>query len=209
MDACLSLPMPMSDAAPPRAIPADDDAGLVQRAVAGETAAFEALYRRHVARVHGVLWRLSGMHAALAEELTQEAFLHAWQGLPGFRGDSAFSTWLHRLAVNLALMRMRTPEREETVDPDTLVLLAGGAREFCAGERAELEQAVARLPPRARAVLVLHDIEGWRHQEIGAALGIASGSCKAHLHRARGLLRALLGEPGATLHDDTGVRGDD
>ncbi len=194
MDACLSLPMPMSESAPPRAATAADDAALVRRAAAGEVAAFEMLYQRHAGRVHGVLWRLSGMNAAVAEELTQDTFVRAWQGLPDFRGDSAFSTWLHRLAVNRALMHLRGQTPEQACDPTTLESLAGAADAFCPGERAELQRAVASLPPRARAVLVLHDIEGWQHAQIGAALGIAVGSCKAHLHRARGLLRELLGE---------------
>lgn len=194
MNACLSLPMPMSDAAPATVIAHADDHALVRRAAGGDMRAFEALYRSHAGRVHGAVWRLSGMNEARAEELTQEAFVRAWQKLPGFRFESAFSTWLHRLAVNIALMDLRSRDPEDATDADTLETLGGADTPFCAGERADLEQAVAKLPPRARAVLVLHDVEGWKHEEIGRELGMAVGSSKAQLHRARGLLRKQLGE---------------
>lgn len=170
------------------------DADLVRLAVAGDTRAFEALYRRHAGRVHGAVWRLSGMNPARAEELTQEAFVRAWQKLGSFRFESAFTTWLHRLAVNVALMELRSRDPEDSVEDDVLEAASEPVRPFCAGERADLERAVAALPPRARAVLVLHDIEGWKHEEIGQELGMAVGSSKAQLHRARGLLKRTLGE---------------
>lgn len=188
--ACLAMPLPMIDA--PRTEPEDGE--LVRRAAAGEVRAFEQLYRRHVGRVHGAVWRLSGMNAARAEELTQEAFVRAWQKLDSFRFESAFTTWLHRLAVNVALMDLRRQNPEESADDATLEAAGDPVRPFCAGERADLERAVAKLPPRARAVLVLHDIEGWKHDEIGRELGMAVGSSKAQLHRARGLLKRALGE---------------
>ncbi len=183
------MPLPMSDA--PRIETEDSD--LVRLAVAGEVAAFEQLYRRHAGRVHGAVWRLSGMNPSRAEELTQEAFVRAWQKLDTFRFESAFSTWLHRLAVNVALMELRKRDPEESVEDDVLEAAAEPVRPFCAGERADLERAIANLPPRARAVLVLHDIEGWKHEEIGNELGMAVGSSKAQLHRARGLLKRALG----------------
>jgi len=190
------MPLPMTDA--PRSGSADSldaDTDLVRRAASGDMRAFEMLYRRHAGRVHGAVWRLSGMNEARAEELTQEAFVRAWQKLGSFRFESAFSTWLHRLAVNVALMDLRARDPEDTVVEDGVLEAAGGAdTPFCAGERADLEQAVAKLPPRARAVLVLHDVEGWKHEEIGRELGMAVGSSKAQLHRARGLLRAMLGD---------------
>jgi RNA polymerase sigma-70 factor (ECF subfamily) len=198
MSACLAMPLPMMEtprsesAAGPAA--ADADANLVRRAAAGDTGAFEALYRRHAGRVHGAVWRLAGMNEARAEELTQEAFVRAWQKLGSFRFESAFSTWLHRLAVNVALMDLRARNPEDTVENDVLEAASDPVMPFCAGERADLEQAVAKLPPRARAVLVLHDVEGWKHEEIGRELGKAIGSSKAQLHRARGLLRRMLGE---------------
>jgi RNA polymerase sigma factor (sigma-70 family) len=195
MNACLALRMPMIDA--PRAEAAADspDTELVRRAAAGDMGAFEALYRRHSGRVHGAVWRLSGMNEARAEELVQEAFVRAWQKLSTFRHESAFTTWLHRLAVNVALMDLRARDPEDAVDDATLEAAMEPSTPFCAGERADLEQAVAKLPPRARAVLVLHDVEGWKHEEIGRELGMAVGSSKAQLHRARGLLRTMLGTP--------------
>lgn len=192
MNACLALPLPMSAASRDNAETADDD--LVRRASAGDVSAFEMLYRRHSARVHGAVWRLSGMNEARAQELTQEAFVRAWQKLDGFRFESAFTTWLHRLAVNVALMDLRGRAPEDPADQDSLEAAGGTDTPFCAGERADLERAVAALPPRARAVLVLHDIEGWKHEEIGRELGMAVGTSKAQLHRARGLLRTMLGE---------------
>ena len=168
------------------------DSDLVRHAVAGDMRAFESLYRRHSGRVHGAVWRLSGMNSARADDLTQEAFVRAWQKLDSFRHESAFTTWLHRLAVNVALMDIRRQRPEDSVE-DVLELAAEPVRDFCAGERGDLERAVAALPPRARAVLVLYDIEGWKHEEIANELGMAVGSSKAQLHRARGLLKRALG----------------
>lgn len=190
MNACLALSLPMSASREPVET-ADDE--LVRRASSGDVAAFETLYRRHAARVHGAVWRLSGMNEARAQELTQEAFVRAWQKLGSFRFESAFTTWLHRLAVNVALMDLRSRAPEDTVEQDQLEAASGFDAPFCAGERSDLERAVAALPPRARAVLVLHDIEGWKHEEIGRELGMAVGTSKAQLHRARGLLRSMLG----------------
>lgn len=172
----------------------DADSALVQRAVGGDAVAFEHLYRRHVGRVHGAILRLVGRDRARAEELTQDAFVQAWRKLASFRHESAFATWLHRLGVNIALMDLRIRRDEAAMSDDELQIAAGGEVPFCAAERADLERAVARLPPRARAVLVLHDVEGWKHEEIGAALRMAVGSSKAQLHRARGLLRRMLGD---------------
>lgn len=183
----------MSYAMPESAAAGSDDGALVQRSIAGDLRAFELLYRKHVGRVHGAILRIVGMNHARAEELTQDAFVRAWQKLGGFRFESAFSTWLYRLGVNVALMDLRGAGNEQTVEDEVLELAAGGDVPFCAGERADLEQAVAKLPPRARAVLVLHDVEGWKHEEIAKELGMAVGSSKAQLHRARGLVRKLLG----------------
>ncbi|MGQ0800027.1 MAG: RNA polymerase sigma factor [Pseudomarimonas sp.] len=174
-------------------VAADADAALVQRAAAGNQAAFEQLYRRHVRRVHGAIWRLLGGSDARAEELTQDAFVRAWQALPSFRGESAFGTWLYRLAINTALMDVRRRAggvANETTD-DSLELHASVAAEPSLG--IDLSALVTRLPPRARAVLILFDIEGWTHEEIAVQLEMAVGSSKAQLHRARGLLRQHLG----------------
>ncbi len=174
---------------------ADADADLVRQAVAGQVAAFERLYRRHVGRVHGAVRRLVGGHEARAQELTQDAFVRAWQKLDSYRFESAFGTWIYRLAVNVALMDLRSrsgaEDREEAMGDEVLALGATNARSDL---RIDLERAVAKLPPRARAVLVLHDVEGWRHEDIALELAMAVGSSKAQLHRARQLLRRHLGE---------------
>ncbi|MBS0557867.1 MAG: sigma-70 family RNA polymerase sigma factor [Proteobacteria bacterium] len=172
----------------------DADAALVRRAADGDTVAFEHLYRRHAGRVHGTILRLVGRDRARAEELTQDAFVQAWRKLGGFRFESAFATWLHRLGVNIALMDLRVRRDEDAMDDEALQAAAGGEVPFCAAERGDLERAVAALPARARAVLVLHDVEGYKHEEISAELGMAVGSSKAQLHRARGLLRRTLAD---------------
>jgi len=186
--AALTLDIGLTETPAPNA-----DSALVRRAASGDTAAFEQLYRSHVGRMHGVILRLLGMDRARAEELTQEAFVRAWQKLDSYRHESAFSTWLHRLGVNTALMELRGRRDEQAMDDDELQAAAGGEIPFCAAERADLERAVSNLPPRARAVLVLHDVEGWKHEEIATELGMAVGSSNAQLHRARGLLRRALG----------------
>lgn len=180
---------------PPAAVAApDDDAADVRAAADGDRAAFQRLYRRHADRVYGAVYRLAGYDHARAEDLTQDAFIRAWQKLAGFRHESAFGTWLYRLAVNVALMdiRSRGSDPVSTMDDDDLP--DHGETPFCAAERDELERAIGKLPPRARAVLVLHDVEGWRHEEIGDELDMAVGTSKAQLHRARQLLRRALGE---------------
>jgi RNA polymerase sigma-70 factor (ECF subfamily) len=177
------------------ATPAEVDAALARAAAGGDPGAFEALYRRHAGRVHGVVARLVGHDRGRAEDLTQEAFVRAWQALPAYRFESAFSTWLHRLAVNTALMDLRARRSRPQADVDDEALDRLGAPDSAGHGTAltlDLERAVASLPPRARAVLVLFDVEGWKHEEIAEALGMAVGSSKAQLHRARGLLREKL-----------------
>jgi RNA polymerase sigma-70 factor (ECF subfamily) len=169
----------------------------VRLAIGGDVQAFEAIYRRHVSRIHGVILRLVGGHGVRAEDLTQEAFVRAWQALPKFRFESAFATWLHRLAVNTALMELRTRRAQPLFDDDEERLDDLGMADSAGQNTAltmDLERAVATLPPRARAVLVLYDVEGWKHEEIASELGMAVGSSKAQLHRARQLLRDRLGE---------------
>lgn len=190
-----TMPIAQEPVTEPQAA-ADEDVALARRAAAADMAAFEQLYRRHHQRVHGVIARLVGQAGARAEDLTQEAFVRAWQALPGFRFESAVSTWLHRLAVNTALMELRARRSRPGLDDDEdaldAVAVPDSASRAMLGR--DLERAVATLPPRARAVLVLHDVEGWKHEEIAAELGMAVGSSKAQLHRARGLLRARIGE---------------
>ena len=165
----------------------------VRRAQAGDQSAFESLYREHVGRVYALCLRLTA-DAVLASERTQDVFVLAWERLASFRGESAFSTWLHRLAVNVVLMDRRAEQRRgarflaEADAPEA----AGAAREVSPALRMDLEAAIAALPPGARQVLVLHDIEGFEHQEIAELLGIAEGTSKAHLFRARRLLREAL-----------------
>lgn len=183
-DSC-DLPPPSTDAA-------SADGALWQRAAAGDRRAFEALYRQYLPKVYAVIWRLVGGVEARAEELTQDAFVKVWRALPGFRGDSAFSTWLHRLAVNTALMDLRARAGAEAQEVDDGVLEHHAGAASSRSLQIDLERAITRLPPRARAVLVLFDVEGWSHEDIAAELGMAVGSSKAQLHRARGLLRQWL-----------------
>jgi RNA polymerase sigma-70 factor (ECF subfamily) len=172
---------------------ADGMTVLVRRAQARDTAAFESLYREHVGRVHAICLRMTA-DTRRAEELTQKAFLTVWEKLPHFRGESAFGSWLHRVAVNTVLTDFRAEHRrmqrvfgtENPADYET------ARAALPAGTRLDLEQAIAALPPAARAVFVLHDVEGWQHDEIAAQLGVATGTSKAQLHRARKLLQEAL-----------------
>lgn len=176
---------------------AETDHALVRAAIGGDMRAFEAIYRRHASRIHGVIQRLVGGQGVRADDLTQEAFVRAWQALPKFRFESAFATWLHRLAVNTALMELRSRRAQPLFDEDEERLDDLGMADSAGRNTAltmDLERAVATLPPRARAVLVLYDVEGWKHEEIATELGMAVGSSKAQLHRARQLLRDRLGE---------------
>ena len=166
----------------------------VRRAQAGDAGAFREVYEAHVGRVYALCLRLSGDRQD-AEELTQDVFVRAWQQLGTFRGDSAFGTWLHRLAVNAVLMARRARHRREqrvrpAADPE---MLAIPSQTRAPGLALDLEQAIARLPEGAREVFLLFDVEGYRHAEIAAMLGIAAGTSKAQLFRARRLLRGWLG----------------
>jgi RNA polymerase sigma factor (sigma-70 family) len=167
----------------------------VERARAGDRLAFEELYRSHCDRVYGLCWRMCGGDKALAEDMVQEAFFRAWNKLDLFRGESKFGTWLHRLTVNVVLsdrrIRVKRLQREQAMDDDVERTLTG-ARDVFAGLRADLEKAIAGLPERARTVLVLYDIEGYQHSEIAEMTGMAVGSSKAQLHRARKLVREVL-----------------
>jgi RNA polymerase sigma factor (sigma-70 family) len=173
----------------------DDDGDLVDAAREGDRHAYEKLYRRHRDRIYGLMWRLCGGDGALAEDLLQDSFVRAWQKLDSFRGESKFGTWLYRLAANVALsdrrIRVRKMERETVLD-EAVERKAMGARDVYADKRMDLEQAISQLPERARTVLVLYDIEGYRHAEISELTGMAVGSSKAQLHRARKLVREVL-----------------
>ena len=165
----------------------------VQRAQAGDESAFEELYREHVGRVYALCLRLT-TNAVDARERTQDVFVRVWERLPSFRGESAFSSWLHRLAVNEVLMEFRTTRRREIrlVPEEDAPESAGATLGSSPALRMDLEAAIGALPPGARQVLVLHDIEGYQHGEIAEMLGIAEGTSKAHLFRAHRLLRGAL-----------------
>jgi len=166
---------------------------LVRRARDGDETAFRDLYREHAGRIYAVCLRLTG-DAAAAEERTQDAFVRAWERLGTFRGESAFGTWLHRLAVNVVLMEQRgRRRRERRVAPASDDPVFERAAVAPAGaERLDLERAIALLPAGARAVFVLFDVEGYSHEEIAGMCGIAVGTSKAQLFRARRLLRGML-----------------
>ncbi len=184
------------------------EADAIRLAQQGDTAAFERIYRLHNRRVYALCLRMVG-NTAEAEDLTQEAFLQLFRKIHTFRGDSAFSTWLHRLSVNVVLMKLRKktlPETslEETVEPDEET---GGARKDVGGpdllltgslDRVNLQRAVDQLPPGYRAAFVLHDIQGYEHNEIAEIMGCSIGNSKSQLHKARMRLRELLQE---TLRD--------
>lgn len=171
----------------------------VDKARVGDQLAFEKLYRSHCDRIYGLCWRMCGGDRALAEDMVQEAFVRAWNKLHLFRGDSKFGTWLHRLAVNVVLsdrrIRVKRLQREQTFSDD-IERVQVGDRDVYAGLRKDLEAAIAGLPERARTVLVLYDIEGYQHNEIAEMTGMAVGSSKAQLHRARKMVQEILKDSG-------------
>ncbi len=166
----------------------------IRRAQQGDADAFESVYREHAGRVYALCLRMSG-DAQAAKELVQDVFVRAWEKLDSFRGESAFSSWLHRLAVNVVLMdrRSRARRAEDSLDGGEESAPVPAAPARSPELRMDLEQAIAALPRKAREVLVLFDVEGYSHAEIGTMLGIAEGTSKAHLFRARGLLKEMLG----------------
>lgn len=172
---------------------AGSEEGLVRQAAGGDSAAFERLYRLNIGRVYAVCRRMCGDDAR-AEELAQDVFVRAWEKLGTFRGESAFSSWLHRLAVNVTLQELRSQRRrEQRVSPEEdLDWLGATAVTSDVGTRLDLERAMAGLPAGARTVFVLHVIEGYRHDEIAELLGVTTGTAKAQLHRARQLLRKAM-----------------
>jgi RNA polymerase sigma-70 factor (ECF subfamily) len=185
-----------------RARQAAEERRLVAAAVAGSVPAFEALYRGHVARIHALCLRMTG-NVATAEDCTQEAFVQAWKHLPRFETRSAFGTWLHRIAVNAVLQQARRRREslgmEDSVEREVADVMVDHAASDPASGR-DLEAAIASLPRGARHVLVLVGVYGHSHEEAAGMLGIAVGTCKAQLHRARALLGARL-EARETDHD--------
>jgi RNA polymerase sigma-70 factor (ECF subfamily) len=175
-------------------IEAMGDSTDVALAAGGDRQAFERLYRTHSTRVFSLCARMSGSRTR-GEELTQDVFVRTWEKLPQFRGDSAFSTWLHRLAVNVVLNARKSEGKvasrtdRSDVDDERWDEVARAPMYI---ERMDLAQAISKLPAGARKVFVLHDVEGYKHEEIAEMMGITSGGSKAQLHRARLLLREAL-----------------
>ena len=186
----------------PRRSPANriSEADAIERAKQGDAEAFEVLYNLHKRRVYSLCLRMTA-NTAEAEDLTQEAFLQLFRKIATFRGESAFSTWLHRMSVNVVLMHLRkkglpvvpledtmeTEEESPKKEPGAEdISLAGSV------DRLQLERAVAALPPGYRSVFVLHDVEGYEHNEIAAMVGCSIGNSKSQLHKARLKLRELL-----------------
>ncbi|MGH7573179.1 MAG: RNA polymerase sigma factor [Gemmatimonadota bacterium] len=163
----------------------------IRLAAAGDTRAYERLYREHVARVHGLARRMIGPEEA--DDLTQEVFVRAWEKLDTFRGDAAFGTWLHRVAINLLLTRARSRKRHGAwIVEDEEAVEWASVEPPPQEDSMDLEAALERLPEGARRVFVLHDVEGYRHEEIAEMLDLAVGTSKSQLHRARMLLRQHL-----------------
>jgi len=168
-----------------------DEAAWIRQAQRADAPAFEKLYRLHVDRVYGLCLRMTG-NVSEAEDCTQDAFIQAWNKLTKFRGDSTFSTWLHRIAVNSVLGRMRKAKRERDRIDAAAELAAPALATGDDGELRDLADAIERLPEGARHVFVLHAVYGYSHNETGEMLGIAIGTSKAQLHRARKLLMEEL-----------------
>src|ERR1700690_847300 len=162
-----------------------------KRAASGDQAAFERLYRRHVARIHTMVRRMAGPD--VADDLTQDIFIRAWDKLPPFGGESAFGARLYRLGVNVVLSRRRSDKNGRTwILDDELALASATQPAAHPAARMDLDAAIARLPDGARKVFVLHDVEGWTHEEIAEQMGLVPGTSKSQLSRARAALRRML-----------------
>jgi RNA polymerase sigma-70 factor (ECF subfamily) len=167
------------------------DVALIERARRGDTKAFERLYRDHVGRVHGLCLRMT-RNPELAADCCQDAFIKAWKALPRFEARASFSTWLHRIAVNTVLEKRRSPSAAEMAVEDPTDYQEPVMSFDSPVEERELEAAIESLPQGARDALVLCGLYGYEHSEAASMLGIAVGTCKAQLHRARGLLKDRL-----------------
>lgn len=172
-----------------------DEAAWIRQAQASDRQAFEALYRLHVDKIYGLCLRMTG-NVSEAEDCAQDAFIQAWKKLARFRGDSAFATWLHRIAVNTVLGRMRKSKREQDRIHAVSDFPSTALATNDPGELRDLSEAVDRLPAGARHVFVLHAVYGYSHDETANMLGIAAGTSKAQLHRARRLLSQQLKQQG-------------
>lgn len=187
------LPSPSAAAIDPNA----SDFALCQLAAAGNLAAFEIIYQRYHRRTYSLTMRMTN-NASEAEDLTQEVFIQLFRKAGSFRGDSAFSTWLHRLTVNQVLMhfRRRSVKNEKVSDdgemPEQTVNGTANPNKMPVVDRIALKNAIAQLPPGYRNVFVLHDVEGYEHEEVARMMGISVGTSKSQLHKARLKLRSLL-----------------
>ena len=172
-----------------------DQRALIERARRGDASAHRALYDTHVERIYRLTYRLTGLEH-LARELTQDTFIRAFGAIDGFRGDSAFGTWLHTIAVSVTLNELRRRKRERARDApvEDALTVTRPAPYSDPLLRDKLTAAVNDLPEGCRTVFMMHDSEGFTHQEIGAALGVTAGTSKAQLARARGKLRVALAE---------------
>jgi RNA polymerase sigma-70 factor (ECF subfamily) len=166
----------------------------IRRAQAGNVDAFEQLYREHAGRIYALCLRLKAGDVSDATELMQDVFIKAWRRLETFRGDCAFGSWLHRLAVNTMLENARGDRRRiaRVLPMEDTSGLETAARSTGVDLKMDMEDAIASLPKGARLAFVLHDVEGYQHQEIAEQLGVSVGTIKAQLHRARRLLRERL-----------------
>lgn len=173
------------------AVGSEEDRFDAALAAKGDAVAFERLYRRHISRIHSLCRRM--LNPELADDVTQDVFVRAWQKLHLFRGESAFGTWLHRLAINVVLAKRADAAklRNRFLD-DSAVLENAAARPYAGDTRMDFEAALAKLPDGAREVFVLHDIEGYKHEEIARLLGVTAGTSKSQLHRARMVLREAM-----------------
>ncbi len=177
--------------------PATSDYDLAQASSQGDMAAFETLYERHHRRVYSLCLRMIA-NSTEAEDLAQEVFIQLFRKLGSFRGESAFTTWLHRLTVNHVLMHFRkkgvklekTTEEGEIGEIQDLIQGVGERPRFV--DRIALDKAISELPPGYRTVFILHDVEGFEHEEIGKLLGVSTGTSKSQLHKARMRLREFL-----------------
>ncbi|MFL5575956.1 MAG: RNA polymerase sigma factor [Gemmatimonadaceae bacterium] len=181
-----------------RTAPRVDERRLIERVLAGEAGAERELYDAHVDRVYRLAFRMSGRDD-LAQDFTQDAFIRAFERLAEFRGDAAFATWLHTIALSVVMNGMRKVKRFQTREAEldegvALAVPAGGRREAEPDLKTRLARAIDALPDGCRAVFLMHDVEGYTHEEIGAALGVQPGTSKAQLSRARAKLRAALAD---------------
>ncbi len=171
----------------------DTESLIIRRAIDGDAGAQRALWERHAPHIDAVVGRLVGHDSDLAADIAQEVWIQIFRALPSYRGDSQFGTWAHRIAVNRTLNALRRVRRiaslEVEVEEESATLPPDTERGFLA---ASIEEAAAKLPPSARAIFLLHDVEGYTHEEIAAQLGITAGGSKSQLFKARAKLRTLL-----------------